>query len=131
MCCIPLDFARLPIGRRRRTGDQEPLFQRLCLPMVVFGQIQSEKTAASLSVFTQCCLSDSLLGVLNDITDRIQAEEAHKAEAERAVIAEERNRIARDLHDSVTQALYTTSLIAEALPAVWETRWGATARISA
>jgi two-component system nitrate/nitrite sensor histidine kinase NarX len=63
-----------------------------------------------------------LLEVLNDITDRIQAEEAHRAEAERAAIAEERNRIARDLHDSVTQALYTTSLIAEALPAVWETR---------
>ena len=34
-------------------------------------------------------------------------------------IAGERNRIARDLHDSVTQALYTISLITEALPSVW------------
>lgn len=32
----------------------------------------------------------------------------------------ERNRIARDLHDSVTQALYTISLITETLPAVWQ-----------
>lgn len=31
----------------------------------------------------------------------------------------ERNRIARDLHDSVTQNLYTIGLIAETLPAVW------------
>ena len=36
-----------------------------------------------------------------------------------AVISE-RNRIARDLHDSVTQMLYTMSLIAESLPVLWQ-----------
>lgn len=37
-----------------------------------------------------------------------------------SAVAGERNRIARDLHDSVTQALYTMSLITETLPEVWE-----------
>ena len=35
-------------------------------------------------------------------------------------VAEERGRLARDLHDSVTQTLYSASLVAEALPQVWE-----------
>jgi signal transduction histidine kinase len=33
--------------------------------------------------------------------------------------AEERNRLARDLHDSVTQVLFSASLIAEILPQIW------------
>jgi len=33
---------------------------------------------------------------------------------------QERNRLARDLHDAVTQTLFSASLIAEALPALWE-----------
>lgn len=34
-------------------------------------------------------------------------------------VAAERNRIARDLHDSVTQTLFSASLIAEVLPTIW------------
>ena len=36
------------------------------------------------------------------------------------VAAEERNRLARDLHDAVSQTLFAASLIAEALPVLWE-----------
>jgi signal transduction histidine kinase len=39
-----------------------------------------------------------------------------RAQAERTAIAAERNRIARDLHDSVTQTLFSATLIAEVLP---------------
>jgi len=35
-------------------------------------------------------------------------------------IAAERNRLARDLHDAVTQTLFSASLIAEVLPKIWE-----------
>lgn len=35
------------------------------------------------------------------------------------VAAEERNRLARDLHDSVTQVLFSASLVAEVLPQIW------------
>jgi PAS domain S-box-containing protein len=35
---------------------------------------------------------------------------------------EERERLARDLHDAVSQTLFSTSLIAESLPRVWDKR---------
>ena len=64
---------------------------------------------------------DVLLGVVDDITDQVLAEQALQEKTEAAAVAAERARIAGDLHDSVTQTLYTTSLIAEALPKVWHT----------
>ena len=36
------------------------------------------------------------------------------------ITAEERNRLARDLHDSVTQTLFTASVLAEATPRIWD-----------
>lgn len=40
-------------------------------------------------------------------------------QAQKQAAAEERQALARDLHDAVTQSIYSASLIAEALPAVW------------
>jgi signal transduction histidine kinase len=42
-------------------------------------------------------------------------EEAHQVAA-----SQERSRLARDLHDAVTQTLFSASLIAEVLPGLWE-----------
>jgi len=39
---------------------------------------------------------------------------------ERAAIETERNRLARELHDTVTQEIFSASLIAEAIPRIWE-----------
>ena len=48
-------------------------------------------------------------------------ESIHLQEKERqAAAGEERSRLARDLHDAVTQTIYSASLIAEVLPIVWE-----------
>jgi len=43
-----------------------------------------------------------------------------RSQAEQTAVAEERNRLARDLHDAVTQTLFSASLIAEVLPRIWE-----------
>ncbi len=43
-----------------------------------------------------------------------------RAQSEQVAVAAERNRIARDLHDSVTQTLFSASLIAEVLPRLFE-----------
>jgi two-component system nitrate/nitrite sensor histidine kinase NarX len=43
-----------------------------------------------------------------------------RKEREQAAAVAERNRLARDLHDSVTQALFSASLVAEVLPQIWE-----------
>jgi signal transduction histidine kinase len=40
--------------------------------------------------------------------------------AEELAVLQERNRLARELHDAVTQTLFSASLIAEALPTLWE-----------
>jgi PAS domain S-box-containing protein len=57
-----------------------------------------------------------LSGTFQDITERKQADQA----LQEAAVAAERNRLARDLHDSVTQALFSASLVAEVLPQVWQ-----------
>jgi PAS domain S-box-containing protein len=40
--------------------------------------------------------------------------------AEQAAVAAERSRLARDLHDAVSQTLFSASIIAESLPRLWE-----------
>jgi signal transduction histidine kinase/PAS domain-containing protein len=42
------------------------------------------------------------------------------AQAEETAVTAERNRLARDLHDAVTQTLFSSSLIADVLPKIWE-----------
>jgi signal transduction histidine kinase/ligand-binding sensor domain-containing protein len=49
-----------------------------------------------------------------EIDQRLQAEEALRQREREKAIAEERNRLARELHDSVTQALYGVTLYSEA-----------------
>ncbi len=57
-----------------------------------------------------------LSGTFQDVTKSKQAEQA----LQEAAVSEERTRLARDLHDSVTQALFSASLVAEVLPQVWQ-----------
>jgi signal transduction histidine kinase len=47
--------------------------------------------------------------------------EAVIAQAVNEAVATERNRLARDLHDAVSQTLFAASLIAEVLPDLWDT----------
>ena len=55
-------------------------------------------------------------GVLTDIATQRQIRE----QREQAIAADERQRLARELHDSVSQTLYSIAAIAEALPGVWQ-----------
>lgn len=43
-----------------------------------------------------------------------------RTQIKEAAVTAERNRLARDLHDSVSQALFSANLVAEVLPQVWE-----------
>lgn len=53
---------------------------------------------------------DGLMIDITELRERLQEEAA----------ANERSRLARDLHDAVTQTLFSANLIAEALPRLWE-----------
>lgn len=54
-----------------------------------------------------------------EIVQRQRAEEALLARAAEEAVAGERTRLARELHDAVTQTLFSASLIAEVLPHLW------------
>jgi signal transduction histidine kinase len=43
-----------------------------------------------------------------------------KIKAQEAAVVAERNRLARELHDAVTQTLFSASLIADVLPKLWD-----------
>jgi signal transduction histidine kinase len=43
-----------------------------------------------------------------------------REQAGKAAVVEERQRLARELHDAVTQTLFSASLIAEVIPELWE-----------
>ena len=70
----------------------------------LFPILNDEGNVANVAVFA------------SDITER----ERLKEKEMEAATAEERNRLARDLHDAVTQTIYSATLIAEVLPVVWE-----------
>jgi PAS domain S-box-containing protein len=48
------------------------------------------------------------------------ANERLREKAAQDAVAAERTRLARDLHDAVTQTLFSTTLIADVLPEIWE-----------
>ena len=54
-----------------------------------------------------------LLTLIEDVTDQLEAEQ-------NAAVLAERERLARELHDSVTQTVYSASLLAESVPKLWE-----------
>ena len=56
------------------------------------------------------------IGINQDISERKRLE----TQEQKAAVLEERERLARELHDAVTQTLFSASMIAEATPALWE-----------
>jgi two-component system nitrate/nitrite sensor histidine kinase NarX len=56
------------------------------------------------------------LMMVTDITEQKREEHA----ALRLAVSHERERLARDLHDAVSQSLFASLIIAEALPRLWE-----------
>jgi nitrate/nitrite-specific signal transduction histidine kinase len=99
----------------------------------------SPETRSELAVPLK--IQDTVIGVLNVESDQINAFDetdlavlqslAHQAaiaienarlyeNAKELAIMEERQRLARDLHDAVTQTLFSSSLIAEVLPRLWD-----------
>jgi PAS domain S-box-containing protein len=55
-----------------------------------------------------------------DYTQQKLAEEIFARELKERTASEERNRLAREFHDAVSQTLFSASLIADVLPRLWE-----------
>ncbi len=56
--------------------------------------------------------------ILRDITKQRRLEQEVRAKSAQAAVVIERNRLVHDLHDTVTQSLFSASLMAEVLPQV-------------
>jgi signal transduction histidine kinase len=84
------------------------------VPMRASGQVLG--VLSVLRETTQPQFSEEELTLLTSLADQVGAVvESHRLRqvAEQAAIMEERQRLARDLHDSVTQSLYSLTLLAE------------------
>ncbi len=73
---------------------------------------QSERIQTVMDELRQ--QADQLAAINSDLENEIRENEALRQQAAEMAILEERNRLARDLHDSVTQSLYSLTLFAEA-----------------
>ena len=61
----------------------------------------------------------NLANTLADQASLAIANDRLRTNVKDVAVAAERNRLARDLHDAVTQTLFSTSLIADVLPKIW------------
>ncbi|MGE5378182.1 MAG: GAF domain-containing sensor histidine kinase, partial [Bacteroidota bacterium] len=113
-----LDLMSGPIGIHTRVAKiQEIVLVPLLLREQVFGFLGLEVLEEGRTITSE---ESNLLGIFSlDIAQLI--EDSRLFEQSKALItAEERNRLARDLHDSVTQTLFTAGVLAEAAPRMFE-----------
>lgn len=79
-------------------------------------------TALTVMFSEEKTLSTEEIGLISTFADQASLAIGNaklRSQSEEIAIVTERNRLARDLHDAVTQTLFSASLIAEAIPEIW------------
>jgi signal transduction histidine kinase len=123
---IPSEMFRLP--GLREDPVRRPLVDRLAeqypaalaVPLVVKGEAYG---GLMLYYARRPTFSDEELGLAATFGDQaaLALENAKlRDQRTKAAAAAERSRLARDLHDAVTQTLFSASLMADVLPRLWE-----------
>jgi signal transduction histidine kinase len=115
--------ARALAGEQPLTGEcleAEPC-HLLAVPMVTRSRVVGVLTVArerDRAAFTsrETTVAQS---VADGLATAVENERLHQRQTRQAAV-DERQRLARDLHDSATQTIYSANLIAEILPASWQ-----------
>ncbi len=71
-------------------------------------------------IFDEVKKLSEILCIGIDSTEKKKAEDLLAQQIKERTAMEERNRLARDLHDAVSQTLFSASIIADVLPKLWE-----------
>ena len=104
---------------RRRMGEDIPARYEF---NIVQKDGNKRRVEISSTIYRTASGDLRTVGQVLDITERKKTQDelilALKAREQAA--ADERNRLARDLHDAVSQTLFSASLIADVLPNLWE-----------
>ncbi len=92
----------------------------LTVPLTIKGEVIGVLDVQSdrLNAFDDTDLA-VLQSLANQVGTAIENARLHE-QTQQAAVMEERSRLARDLHDAVTQTLFSASLIAEAVPSAWD-----------
>lgn len=97
-----------------------PYYTAIALPLRWKGR---ELGILGLASYEELTLTDDAAQLMEALARQLGTALEHArlaAQSRRLAVSEERNRIARDLHDSVTQMLFSMSLMAQALPSLIE-----------
>jgi signal transduction histidine kinase len=104
----------------RELLEQEQWLMTVGVPLIAKGNVLGAIMLASHTVRRIKPEELSLLSAIGQQTG-VAVENARLYErAEETAVMAERNRLARDLHDAVTQTLFSASMIADVLPRLWE-----------
>ena len=94
---------------------QSQQIYRLECPLTINGQT----LYFELQILPVSASNDVLL-IVDHITERKEIQNALLKQAQEVATLNERQRLARDLHDAVSQSLFSASIISESLPRLWE-----------
>lgn len=105
---------------RWRRGLASAFRAFLAVPLVVAGEVYGSlafyfvepQTFNQETVDLAMALGEQAALAIDNASLRLQAEQT--------AVTDERNRLARELHDAVTQTLFSASLIADVLPRIWQ-----------
>ena len=109
-----------PEGELRTLLENEGVVTVIVVPLVAKDTVLGTLNLAGFGPLNLTPEMHALLAAIGRQTGLAVENACLYERAESAAAAAERNRLARELHDAISQTLFTASLIADVIPQLWE-----------